>query len=95
MSCKNTSSIIGIAQTFFSAFFFFDKELVCFYCIRWIFYCFYCIGVYCSWFWVVLVGLVSFVGGFGWFWLVLLVVLGGFGWFWLVPCFSNYGLSAV
>ena len=32
------------------------------------------IWVYCSWFWVVLVG---FVGGFGWFW----VVLGGFGWF--------------
>ena len=33
--------------------------------------------------WVVLAG---FVGGFGWFWLVL----GRFGWFWLVPCFSNY-----
>ena len=35
------------------------------------------------------------VAGFGWFWLVLWVVLagfgGGFGWFWLVPCFSNYG----
>ena len=27
-----------------------------------------------------------FVGGFGWF----RVVLGGFGWFWMVPCFSNY-----
>ena len=38
--------------------------------------------VYCSWFWVVLVGFVGFVGGFGWFcW-----------WFWLVPCFSNYEL---
>jgi len=24
--------------------------------------------------------LAGFVGGFGWFW----VVLGGFGWFWLV-----------
>ena len=30
--------------------------------------------------------LAGFVGGFGWFWLVL----GGFGWFWLVPCFSDY-----
>ena len=52
------------------------------------------IWVYCSWFWVVLVGFVGFVGGFGWFWVVLLVVwvvLGGFGWFWVVPCFSNYG----
>ena len=59
-----------------------------------------CIRVYCSWFWVVLVGFVGFEGGFGWFWVVLLVVLGGFGWFWLVlvgfgwfwvvPCFSNY-----
>ena len=39
------------------------------------------IRVYCSMFWVVLVGFVDFVGGFGWFWLVLLVVLGGFGWF--------------
>ena len=29
----------------------------------------------------------GFVGGFGWFW----VVLGRFGWFWVVPCFSNYG----
>ena len=29
----------------------------------------------------------GFVGGFGWFW----IVLGGFGWFWVVPCFSNYG----
>ena len=29
-----------------------------------------------------------FVGGFGWFW----VVLGRFGWFWVVPCFSNYPL---
>ena len=52
------------------------------------------IRVYCSWFWVVLVGFVGFVDGFGWFWLVLLVVLAGFvgvfGWFWLVPCFSNY-----
>ena len=28
----------------------------------------------------------GFVGGFGWFW----VVLGRFGWFWVVPCFSNY-----
>mgnify|MGYP000247121305 CR=1 FL=1 len=42
------------------------------------------IRVYCSWFWVVLVRFVGFVGGFGWFWLVLLVVLGGFGWFWVV-----------
>ena len=62
------------------------------------------IWVYYSWFWVVLVGFVGFVGGFvggfGWFWVVLLVVLGGFGsfwvvlgrfgWFWVVPCFSNY-----
>ena len=39
------------------------------------------IRVYCSWFWVVLVG---FVGGFGWFWVVLLLVLGAFGWFWVV-----------
>ena len=39
------------------------------------------IRVYCSWFWVVLVGFVGFVGGFGWFWLVFLVVLAGFGWF--------------
>ena len=39
------------------------------------------IRVYCSMFWVVLVGFVDFVGGLGWFWLVLLVVLGGFGWF--------------
>ena len=42
------------------------------------------IRVYCSWFWVVLVGFVDFVGGFvggfGWFW----VVLDGFGWFWVV-----------
>ena len=29
------------------------------------------IKVYCSWFWVVLVGFVGFVGGFGWFWVVL------------------------
>ena len=29
------------------------------------------------WFWVVLVGFVGFVAGFGSFWLVL----GGFGWF--------------
>ena len=42
------------------------------------------IRVYCSWFWVVLVGFVGFVGGFGWFWVVLLVVLGGFGSFWVV-----------
>ena len=42
------------------------------------------ISVYCSWFWVVLVGFVGFVGGFGWFWVVLLVVLDGFGWFWVV-----------
>ena len=52
------------------------------------------IWVYCSWFWVVLVG---FVDGFGWFcwwfWVVLLVVLGRFGWFWVVPCFSNYAFS--
>ena len=34
---------------------------------------------------VVLAGLAGFVGGFGWFRLVL----GGFGWFFLVPCFSN------
>ena len=57
-------------------------------------------SAHCSWFWVVLVGFVGFVGGFGWFWVVLLVVLGGFGsfwvvlggfgWFWVVPCFSNY-----
>ena len=40
--------------------------------------------VCCSWFWVVLVGFVGFVGVFGWFWLVLLVVLGGFGSFWVV-----------
>ena len=61
------------------------------------------IWVYCSWFWVVLVGFVGFVGGFGWFWVVLLVVLGGFesfwvvlgrfGWFWVVPCFSNYPIQ--
>ena len=31
-----------------------------------------------------------FVGGFGWFW----VVLGGFGSFWVVPCFSNYQCEA-
>ena len=30
----------------------------------------------------------GFVGGFGWFW----VVLGRFGWFWVVPCFSNYDI---
>ena len=30
----------------------------------------------------------GFVGGFGWFWMVL----GRFGWFWVVPCFSNYAL---
>ena len=42
------------------------------------------IWVYCSWFWVALVGFVGFVGGFGWFWVVLLVVLDGFGWFWVV-----------
>ena len=35
------------------------------------------IWVYCSWFWVVLVGFLGFVGDFGWFW----VVLGRFGWF--------------
>ena len=40
--------------------------------------------VYCSWFWVVLVGFVGFEGGFGWFWVVLLVVLGRFGWFWVL-----------
>ena len=32
------------------------------------------IKVYCSWFWVVLVG---FVGGFGWFWWWVWVVLAG------------------
>ena len=42
------------------------------------------IWVYCSWFWVALVGFVAFLGGFGWFWVVLLVVLGGFGSFWVV-----------
>ena len=49
------------------------------------------IRVYCSWFRVVLVGFIGFVGGFGWFWLVLAGFVGGFGWFWLVPCFSSYG----
>ena len=39
------------------------------------------IWVYCSWFWVVLVGFDGFVGGFGWFW--------------VVPCFSNYDISYV
>ena len=39
------------------------------------------IWVYCSWFWVVLVGFVGFVGGFGWFCWWFWVVLGGFGWF--------------
>ena len=34
--------------------------------------------------------LAGFVGGFGWFW----VVLGGFGSFWVVPCFSNYALKS-
>ena len=29
------------------------------------------IRVYCSWFWVVLVGFVGFIGGFGSFWVVL------------------------
>ena len=29
------------------------------------------IRVYCSWFWVVLVGFVGFLGGFGSFWVVL------------------------
>ena len=38
------------------------------------------VGVCCSWFWVVLVGFVGFVGGFGWFW--------------VVPCFSNHGLNS-
>ena len=28
--------------------------------------------------------LAGFVGGYGWFWLVLLVVLAGFGSFWVV-----------
>ena len=43
----------------------------------------------------------GFVGGFGWFWVVLggfgwfrvlvtTVNVGRFGWFWVVPCFSNY-----
>ena len=36
------------------------------------------VRLYCSWFWVVLVG---FVGGFGWFCRWFWVVLGGFGWF--------------
>ena len=51
------------------------------------------IRVYCSWFWVVLVGLVGFVAGFGWFWLVLLVVLGGFGWFcwWFWVVLAGFG----
>ena len=41
------------------------------------------IRVYCSWFWVVLVGFVGFVGDFGWFcW-----------WFWGVPGFSNYNYN--
>ena len=63
------------------------------------------IWVYCSWFWVVLVGFDGFVGGFGWFcwwfWVVLggfgsfWVVLGRFGWFWVVPCFSNYGYHLI
>ena len=52
------------------------------------------IRVYCSWFWVVLVGFVGFVGGFvggfGWFCWWFWVVLDGFGWFWVVQCFSNY-----
>ena len=39
------------------------------------------IRVYCSWFWIVLVGFLGFVGGFGWLWLVLLVVLGSLCWF--------------
>ena len=38
------------------------------------------IWVYCSWFWVVLVGF-GFVGGFGWFCWWFWVVLGRFGWF--------------
>ena len=38
------------------------------------------IRVYCSWFWVVLVGFVGFV----WFWMVLGGFVGGFGWFWMV-----------
>ena len=52
------------------------------------------IRIYCSWFWVVLVGFVGFVEGFGWFcwwfWVVVggfgsfWVVLGRFGWFWVV-----------
>ena len=33
------------------------------------------IRVYCSWFWVVLVSFVGFVGGFGWFWLVPCFIL--------------------
>ena len=37
------------------------------------------IRVYCSWFWVVLVGFVGFVGGFGWFCWWFWVVLGRFG----------------
>ena len=35
------------------------------------------IRVYCSWFWVVLVGFVGFVGGFGWFCWWVWVVLAG------------------
>ena len=42
------------------------------------------IWVYCSWFWVVLVGFVGFVGGSGWFCWWFWVVLGRFGWFWVV-----------
>ena len=38
------------------------------------------IWVYCSWFWVVLVGFVGFVG----FWVVLGRFVGGFGSFWVV-----------
>ena len=40
--------------------------------------------VCCSWFGVVLVGFVGFVGGFGWFWLVFGGFVGGFWWFWVV-----------
>ena len=63
------------------------------------------IRVCCSWFWVVLVGFVGFVKGFGWFcwwfWVVLgsfgwfWVVLGGFGWFWVVRVLVTTKISGV
>ena len=39
--------------------------------------------------------LVGFVGGFGWFWLVLSVVLGSFGWFRVLVTTSHRGGSLV